>query len=114
MAIALLAAKAQNVQTLSRHHPPDRPTNPVDPPLHLEPNSGSYRLARQALRRFIVPLTQASQFLALGPSVRRCVQRVVLRGMLTNGTAYGAWDAATWLTVSDAAGCFRSNVLGVA
>jgi hypothetical protein len=80
----------------------------------LEPNSGSYRLARQALRRFIVPLTQASQFLALGPSVRRCVQRVVLRGMLTNATAYGAWDAATWLTVSDAAGCFRSNVLGVA
>ena len=79
-----------------------------------EPNSTSYRQARRALRRFILPITQASQFLALEPSVRRCVQRVVLRGMLASGTAYGAWETATWLTVANAAGGFRSNVLGVA
>jgi len=80
----------------------------------LEPNSGVYRRARQTLRRVLQPLTQASQALGLGPSARRCVQRVVLRGVLTNGSAYGAWDTATWLTVSTAAGYFRSNVLGVA
>ncbi len=80
----------------------------------LGPNSVSYRRARQSLRRVFEPLAQASQLLALGPSVRRCVQRVVLRGMLVNGTACGAWDAATWATVAHMAGSFRSNVLGVA
>ena len=80
----------------------------------LEPNSVSYRRARQGLRRVLEPLGQASQLLALGPSVRRCIQRVVLRGMLVNGTAYGAWNAATWVAVARTAGCFRSNVLGVA
>jgi len=36
MAIALLAAKAQDVQALSRHHPLDCPANAVDPLLHLQ------------------------------------------------------------------------------
>jgi hypothetical protein len=81
--------------------------------LTLEPNSAAYRHARETLRRVLVPLVQASQLLALGPSVRRRVQRVVLRGMLVHGTASGAWERATWLTVANAAGCFRSNVLGV-
>ena len=80
----------------------------------LAPNSVSYRRARQSLRRVLEPLAQGSQLLALGPSVRRCVQSVVLRGMLVSGTACGSWDAATWASVADSAGCFRSNVLGVA
>jgi integrase len=82
--------------------------------LTVESNSASYRRAREAMRRVLVPLTQASQLLALEPSVRRCVQRVVLREMLARETACGAWDAATWLIVADAGGCFRPNVLGVA
>ena len=36
VAIALLAAKAQDVQALSWHHPLDRPANAVDPLLHVQ------------------------------------------------------------------------------
>ncbi len=86
----------------------------IEATVALTPSFFSRRHARQALGRVLEPLAQASQLLGLGASVRRCVQRVVLRGMRMHGKACGAWDVATWAAVAHTAGSFRANVLAVA
>ena len=79
-----------------------------------DPAQGPLRAAYRQVRRLLEPLDRAGQMLGLAPRTRRTVQRAVMAGILAHGTAYGRWDAATWVTVARATGGFAANVLGVA
>ncbi len=76
--------------------------------------SAPLRAARRQLRRFLAPLEDVATALGLPESSRQRVQRFVLLGMLERDTAWGCWDATTWIEVAHSAGFYRANVLAVA
>jgi hypothetical protein len=72
------------------------------------------RAARRQLRRFLAPLEDVAVSLGLPESTRRKVQRSVLLGMLERDSAWGCWDASTWIEVAHSAGFYKANTLAVA
>ncbi len=56
--------------------------------------------ARRALGRLLAPVEEASAALGLSRSTLCAAEGVILHAMWTNGTAWGSWDADTWLAAA--------------
>jgi len=70
--------------------------------------------ARRALGRLLASVEEASASLGFSRSTICAAEGVILHAMWTNGTAWGSWDAGTWLVAAHTArNSCRAAVLGI-